>query len=360
MLARALLSVPVIVVVVSALVLASAPARADSVTWGDAAGDAGPIPYLDLQSVAVKNTASSIRVTYTSRSSGNRDGTEVVLLDTDPRRPGPELQVGFGRYSESWVTPMRNWKRDRSAAAKQKWNPNPFGKPRRCDSTVRLKTPWKRAFSPTTVTVRKKKGCITGKRVRVSVNTATTGFNDHTRSDQFGTVVRDHLPNGSRALTGWVRQRSVKARATRFVDGPDAMSWWSDISSVTTDYTASKLRVTVNHGPRPVYRQGTVTVHVDTNGDGLPDLILELRSSGATVKRADGWTPGQTLACQVDGQLAPVGLASTTVAVPTAGCLGDPPQVRVAVSAVDTTSSVYAPTDWLGGDRAWSAAVPRG
>lgn len=352
-----LLRVVLAMVVVAVVVVAAAPARAQSGSWADAARDAGPLPFLDLTSVAVKNTSKSIRVTYSSLSRGNRNGTEAVLLDTDPRRPGPELQVGFGRYSESWVTPMRNWRPDRSSAAKKRWNPNPFGAPRRCDKTVRISTNWRGGFTPTTLTVRKKKGCITTKRVRVRISTATDGYTDHVRSDVFGSTLLDSLPNGARTFTRWVRQRPAKAAAVRFADGAGAQAWWSDIRKVDVNHGWTASTVTVHHGPRPVYRQGSVTMYFDTDLDGVPNYVIDVGAGAPVLRAATAWGPsGPPIACRVDGQLAPVGLSTTTVAAQR-GCLGDPGQFRVAAVLQDTTSTAYRPTDWWLGPRTWSPVL---
>src|SRR5690606_24709348 len=89
------------------LVLTATPAPAQAAAWTDPAHDVTGVPYLDLQAVAVTNTKKAVKVTYRTRSLGNLNGTEVLLLDTNPKRPGPELQIGFGRYSEGWVVPMR-------------------------------------------------------------------------------------------------------------------------------------------------------------------------------------------------------------------------------------------------------------
>jgi len=339
------------------LVLTGSPAPAQSSAWADRAGDVAGVPYLDLRSATVTNTKKAVKVTYRSRSQGNLYGTEVLLLDTNPRRPGPELQVGFGRYSEGWVVPMRRWKVDRSKAAKRRWNWSPQGKPGTCDRTVRINSRWQRGFTPVTITVRKKKGCITAKRVRVQVSTATDTFSDHRRSDAFGSVVRDHLPNGSRAFTAWVPQRK---KASRFTDGTDAVRWWSDIRSVSVVHAAGRLSVDVRHLARPVSRHGAVDVHLDTNGDAVPDWLVRLSSNLPEVRRATGWgNYGPALACQIDGQLAPVGLTVTRFSMVTAPCLDDPAAVRVAVTATDLASSSFRPTDWWSGIRQWSPAVAR-
>ncbi|GAA3538883.1 hypothetical protein AFL01nite_27020 [Aeromicrobium flavum] len=344
-----------------ALVLTAAPARAQSASWADRPHDVAGLPYLDLTSVSVKNTKKAITVTYRSRSLGNRNGTEVVLLDTDPRKPGPELQVGFGRYSEGWHAPMRRWKVDRSKAARKKWNPSPYGKARPCDGTVRINSRWKRNFTPVTITVREKKGCITSKRVRVQVSTATDGFSNHQRSDTFGAVVRDQLPHGKRAFTPWVKQRSTKAKARRTVDGADSLRWWSDIRSVAVDLTNERLSVAVNHLARPVQRHGIFLVYLDTNGDPTPDYVIELGTNHPIVRQASGWTTGgRQIACSIDGELAGAGLTRTRFSMPSAPCLGNPESVRVAVVATDRTSPVYAPVDWWGGTRTWTPAVARG
>lgn len=340
------------------LVLAAAPAPAQSAGWSDRADDVTGVPYLDLTSATVTNTKKAIKVTYRSRSLGNLYGTEVLLLDTNPKRPGPELQVGFGRYSEGWVTPMRRWKADRSKAAKRRWNPDPHGRPGRCDRTVKINSRWQKGFTPVTITVRKKKGCITSKRVRVQVSTATDTFSDHRRSDAFGLVVRDHLPNGKRAFTRWVPQRQ---KSSRFADGTDPVRWWSDIRSVSVHHTAGRLSVDVRHLARPVNRHGAVDVHLDTNGDAVPDWLVRLSTTRPEVRRATGWGAyGPALACQIDGELAGVGLTVTGFSMPTAPCLGDPGSVRVAVTTTDLVSSSHRPTDWWGGPRQWSPAVTRG
>ncbi len=342
--------------------LSAAPAPAANASFTDAPNDVAAIPYLDLKAVSVKNTKKSIRVTYSSKSLGNLNGVETLLLDTNPKKKGPELQVGFGRYSEGWVTPMKGWKADRSKAAKRKWNPNIYGKPGTCDRTVRINSRWEKGFTPVTITVRKKKGCITTKRVRVQVLTSTEGYSDLRRYDRFGSVLRDRLPNGSKtSFTGWVKQRSTKAKATRFVDGRDTITWWSDIRSVAVTHTTERLTVTVRHLARPVYRHGVVKVHLDTNDDRVPDYVVELGTGNPVLRAATGWGQyGPKLVCSIDGGLAPTGLTTSTFWMPTAPCLHDPTSVRVAVSSEDRTTSNYTPTDWLGGTRVWSAPVARG
>lgn len=347
--------------VAGALVLTAAPAPAQSGSWADRANDVVGLPYLDLTSVHVKNTKKVVRVTYRSQSRGNLSGTEVLLLDTNPRRPGPELQVGFARYSEGWTAPMRRWKIDRSKAAKRRWSQTPYGKPGSCDRTVRINSRWKKGFTPVTISVRKKKGCISSKRVRVQVSTATEGFSDLKRYDAFGAVLRDRLPNGARAFTPWVKQRSNRAPARRFVDGPDAVRWWSDIRGVAVDHTTERLTVTARHLPRPVSRHGVVEFHLDTDGDASPDWLIEVGPANPVVRRATGWgNYGPPLACSIDGGLSPVGLTTTRFSMPTAPCLGSPSAVRVAVTSTDRTSSAYQPVDWWGGVRRWSPAVARG
>lgn len=347
--------------IAGALVFTAAPAPAQSGSWADRANDVTGLPYLDLTSADVKNTKKSVRVTYRSRSRGNLSGTEVLLLDTNPRRPGPELQVGFGRYSEGWSAPMRRWKIDRSKAAKRKWNPNPYGKPGTCDRTVRINSRWKKGFTPVTITVRKRKGCISSKRVRVQVSTATEGFSDLKRHDAFGSVLRDRLPNGKRSFTPWLKQRSVKAAARRFVDRADAVRWWSDIRGVAVDHTTERLTVTARHLPRPVSRHGVVEFHLDTDGDASPDWLIEVGAGNPVVRRATGWAShGPPLVCSIDGDLSPVGHTVTAFSMPTAPCLGSPSTVRVAVMSTDLASSSFRPTDWWGGVRRWSPAVARG
>jgi hypothetical protein len=347
--------------IAGALVITATPAPAQSGSWADRANDVAGLPYLDLASVHVKHTKKAVRVTYRSRSRGNLNGTEILLLDTDRRRPGPELQVGFGRYSEGWSTPMRRWKVDRSKAAKRRWNPNPYGKPGTCDRTVRINSRWQKGFTPVTITVRKKKGCINSRRVRVQVSTATEGFSDLKRYEAFGSVLRDRLPNGARSFTPWLAQRSTRAPARRFVDGPDAVRWWSDIRAVAVDHTSERLSVTVRHLPRPVSRTGVFDVHLDTDGDAVPDWLIEVAPGNPVVRRATGWgSYGSPLACSIDGDLSPVGLTTTRFSMPTAPCLGDPGTVRVAVTSTDRASSAFRPIDWWAGVRRWSPAVARG
>lgn len=184
-------------------------------------------PYIDIRAAKVKHTKDAIRISYTTRSAGNRFGTEVVLVDTNPKRRGPELQIGFGRYSEGWTTPMRRWKIDRSKAAQRKWSEDP-ARAGTCDRTVRIHTRYDRDFTPVRITIRKKPGCITAKRVRIKVSTATDAYtDDHVTSVPFGRVVRDQLPEGKRALTPWVKQRGPKAKPRRFVDRSDRFAWSS-------------------------------------------------------------------------------------------------------------------------------------
>lgn len=200
-------------------VTAAAPTPSSD-SAGVAAQSSAPA-YVDLKAVKVKHTKKKIKITYRSTSTDDvLVAAEWLLIDTKPKRPGPELQVGFARFSEGWAFAMRNWKYDKSKAAKRKWGAGP-DKAGTCEATVSSRIDAHNNFSPVTVTIRKKKGCVTAKKVRVQVVSATSVFSE--TDDEFRNVV-DRMPNGKRIFTDWVKQRGKKAKARRFADGPDPIS----------------------------------------------------------------------------------------------------------------------------------------
>lgn len=347
---------------IAALVLSPTSAVADLGTFPDAPDDVSAVPYVDFSSMDVSNTRQRVRVKYRSRSADNQSATEILWLDTNPGRPGPELQIGFARHSEWWAIPMRNWKRDRSPGARRKWATSPTRRGR-CDSTVRVKSNYQRGFTPVSITVKKKRGCLVGKRVRAHLRSNTqTYVHDYSYVDQWPDPVLDRFPNEARTFTPWVRQHK-SGRGMRFFDDVDPVRWWTDILSTEVQLTSGSLRVRVEHRPRPEERAATVQVFVDNNDDGIPDWAVELvDSSGPSRFLAvmSDWTTGPgPSTCVVDGELAEVNETLSSFTIP-ADCVNNPTQVRVAVRTADTAPIGAEPVDWLGGERLWSPAVRAG
>ncbi len=338
---------------------------AQSVTGADAAGDVAGVPYVNLKAVTVKNTKKAITINYSSQSFGNLSGVEQLLLDTDPKKPGPELMIGFARYSESWVHPMRRWKQDRSKAAKKKWSETYAPRRGTCDATVRINSRWKRNFTPVTITIRKKKGCITAKAVRVHLTTWTNARFDMKTYEAWPITIRDDLPNGARKFTPWIKQRSAKAKPRRFNDRADRVNWWNDIRSVKVDHANTALTVSVRHLAKAANQSGAVRTYLDTNGDRRPDfeVVAGDAGSGLSLTRMAGWNQYRDrVTCpSLTGRSAPRGTRTSWVSVPTS-CLGDPAQVRVAVNTEDFSVLTVGgrTTDWWRGTRAWTSPIKRG
>jgi len=328
---------------------AGTAAASDPVVFTDEANDVTGLAYLDVRGARISNTRSRIRITYTSVSHANHQGTETVWVDTNAHRPGPELEVGFGRYSEGWVTPLRNWKRDRSKAATRKWSPD-YSHVGRCDRTVRLDADYEHDFTPVTVTIRKRKGCIASNKVRVHVKTSTDAYVTYEDHNEWPTAVRDDFPNGSRTFTSWVGRRPKT-----LADGRDPVAWWNDIRSVRAQLTADTLDVTINTGAKPETRYGQINTWIDVNNDSVPDyqVLLVDAGGGTYLRRISGWDDtGEDVDCGFSGLMTEHGGTTATFSLPTT-CIGRPGSVRVDVN---TDGFEYVGTDsidWLGDTRSW-------
>ncbi len=343
--------------------LPALPAQAATASLPDAGNDVVGVPYIDLTSVQIKHTKKTIKVTYYSRSKKNNLGHEWVDFDTNRNRKGPELKVNAVRYSEWWAQPMKNWRADESKAAKRKWTDAMGGKPGRCITTVRYTSNWSNGYSPTTITVSKKRGCLTGKSVRVRVGSSVNGYDrDFTYFDTFGTKVSDSLPNGSRTFTKWVKQRGSKAKTRKFVDGKDSVIWWSDIRSVGVAHNSTQLAVKVNHLKKPSVRQGRALIYLNTDADAQPEYKAMVGGAGPTtlLLRMQTWDQVvDEVACATTGESANTGQTATRIQIPVS-CIGNPATVRIAVATEDWTGDNYRPTDWLGKSRGWSRSIGRG
>ncbi|WP_121254669.1 hypothetical protein [Nocardioides ferulae] len=347
-----------------------ASAREGASAFTDAPDDVSELGYLDLRRVRVTNTAKRIRVTYTTRSAGNRRGAETLWLDTTPKRPGPELEVGFGRYSEGWVMPLRRWKRDTSKAARRKWSPD-YTRVGRCDRTVRTDSRWEHGFTPVTITIRKKPGCITTARARVHLHTTTDAFDGGSDSeyDRWPSRVRDDLPNGDRSFTAWVTRRGTGTpsppppgpqRAVgsgTFTDGPDPVRWWSDLLEVSAQHTPTSLDLEIRHRVKPTGQYGLFETFLDVDADAVPDWRVDVVDAGGgkylsrvtSWSRDEVWEPEQ---CAVDGLMTPHGSSRAWFSLPTS-CLGQPAEIRIAVRSQDFTNGGPRPVDWLGAPEEW-------
>ncbi|HEY0952387.1 hypothetical protein [Nocardioides sp.] len=339
--------------VVSGAAVPGSAAAAEPVVITDASDDVTGLPYLDVQSARVSNSASKIQITYRSESYGNRRGEEKVWLDTNPRRPGPELEVGFGRYSEGWTTPLRNWKRDKSASARRKWSPN-YSRVGTCDRTVRLNSRWEQGFTPITLTIRKKKGCITAKAVRIHVGTSTDAYDTLDGYRSWPDSATDEFPNGRRTFTDWV------TGARSFTEGPDRVHWWNDLRSVTAELTDSTLDVTIQTNVKFPGEYGAFYTYLDTNEDSVPDyrVLIVDAGGGSYLAGMNSWDDdtAEDMSCWLDGHMTTHWDSIARFSLAT-DCIGDPATLRVAVRSEDFQYLGHDPVDWLGGVQTWSDPI---
>lgn len=343
-----------------ALVAGAVPAVAQSLTAADPADDVTGVPYIDARSMSIKNTKKSLKITIAERASWQHQGGDVTYLDTNPRLRGPELAIRHDKFHWT-VTPMRRWKTDRRTAVARKWGDWWDGEGQgKCSKALRIKGTTAGAVSKVTLTIPKRKGCVTGKRARVHHQAKTIGYADDAGLGSWPTSVTDHFPNGARKFTRWVKQRSRGAKPVKFTDGHDPLRAWTDILSSRIDHTSSRLDVTVRHRPKPIGRLGGVTTYLDTNADSIPNwkVVVTDSGEGMYLSRVSGWDDyGVEQPCSFTNSPAANG-GVTSFSLPTS-CIGTPKSLRVSIKAEDISWGAYRPMDWWLGLRKWSGPLSR-
>lgn len=184
-------------------VLASGSAIAQTKTWQDATGDTNNNGLLDIGAVTVKNSKAGVTASFRFPAGEGLlpAGAVSVYLDTNPRKPGPEMVSAFGIPGDGGTSSVKDWK----VTSSKKWSQDP--EPTRCGKTIHQRVDFdegivKYAFSA-------KKGCLYHPaKVRVYVKTVVSGeFPDDFNYDEwveYDSTEVDYYPS-KHNLSAWVK-----------------------------------------------------------------------------------------------------------------------------------------------------------